>query len=290
MATCKKVAVLTHRNDKFESRSYFLALLLDCWKAAGVDVVVLRGTDQYVPADVLILHVDLTVTPEAYITFSRRYPLVINGSVLDISKRRISSHIIGQDDPYAGPVIVKTDLNCGGKQERRLENRTPFHQLAGKIMKRFTWAQSGNLTSSEYRIFPDSHSVPHRVWGNQRLVVEKFLPERDGAYYCTRHWLFFGDEGLNYRVFSHEPIVKAGNAIRSERGFPVPEPLRALRAQLGFDYGKFDYTMVNGEVILYDANRTPYISSKIVEKGRGIAEDLQGGLSAILASSAKSGN
>ena len=38
---------------------------------------------------------------------------------------------------------------------------------------------------------------------------------------------------------------------------PVPEELRKIRAQLGFDYGKFDYGIVDGEVILYDVNRTP---------------------------------
>ena len=42
---------------------------------------------------------------------------------------------------------------------------------------------------------------------------------------------------------------------------PVPEELRQTRRQLGFDYGKFDYGVVNGEVVLYDANRTPGASS-----------------------------
>jgi hypothetical protein len=34
-----------------------------------------------------------------------------------------------------------------------------------------------------------------------------------------------------------------------------------MRARLGFDYGKFDYGIVDGQVVLYDVNRTPAASS-----------------------------
>ena len=32
--------------------------------------------------------------------------------------------------------------------------------------------------------------------------------------------------------------------------------LRTMRAPLGFDYGRFDYRIVEGKVVLYDVNRT----------------------------------
>ncbi|HET6639867.1 MAG TPA: hypothetical protein VFH82_13915 [Gemmatimonadota bacterium] len=38
---------------------------------------------------------------------------------------------------------------------------------------------------------------------------------------------------------------------------PVPDEIRAIRAGLGFDYGKFDYGIVDEEVVLYDVNPTP---------------------------------
>ena len=38
----------------------------------------------------------------------------------------------------------------------------------------------------------------------------------------------------------------------------APEELQRFRAELGFDYGKFDYVMVDGHPVLLDANSTPY--------------------------------
>ena len=37
----------------------------------------------------------------------------------------------------------------------------------------------------------------------------------------------------------------------------MPDELRALRRQLGFDYGKFDFVMHEGRAVLLDANKTP---------------------------------
>ena len=37
----------------------------------------------------------------------------------------------------------------------------------------------------------------------------------------------------------------------------MPDELRNIRRDLGFDYGKFDYAIVNDRVVLYDVNRTP---------------------------------
>ncbi len=34
-----------------------------------------------------------------------------------------------------------------------------------------------------------------------------------------------------------------------------------MRRKLGFDFGKFDYGIVAGRVVLYDANRTPMFGS-----------------------------
>jgi hypothetical protein len=39
-----------------------------------------------------------------------------------------------------------------------------------------------------------------------------------------------------------------------------------MRRDMAFDYGKFDYAIVNGRVILYDANRTPTMGSLSREK------------------------
>jgi len=252
-----KIAVLTHVNDNFVSGPYLLRFLIKAWKNVGIDIRILRGIEHFEPADALILHADLTIVPDGYLVFCKHYPLIINGGVRDISKRKISSSLVGQRDSYFGPVIVKTNFNFGGKSERKMARRRPLYRLLSSLTGWLPWSWTGQLRPYKYPIFSSSRDVPRAAWRNPHLVVEKFLPEREGAYYCLRQWIFFGDHEINHRIFSESPIVKARNTIHHEDGLPVPEALRALRTKLQFDYGKFDYALVNGEPVLYDANRTP---------------------------------
>jgi hypothetical protein len=249
-----KIAVLTCANDEIESYSYLLNLLIDAWQKSGIEIIVLRGVDRFEAADALILHVDLTVVPRDYVALSKRYPVAINGRVHDISKRRISANLLRARDPYQGEVIVKTNRNSGGLPERRKDRRG----LWKRVYECLPWSWTGRLAPQRYPIFSSPAAVPRAVWYNPRLVVEKYLPEREGEYYCLRQWIFFGEREVNQRVFSPEPIVKARNVIHREYGLPVPDALRAMRSKLGFDYGKFDYVLVDGEVALLDANRTPF--------------------------------
>jgi hypothetical protein len=112
----------------------------------------------------------------------------------------------------------------------------------------------------DYPIFDSPAAVPHGVWQNPNLVVEKFLPDRnaDGDY-LLRMWIFLGDREICYQGVSREPVVKGRNMLRREFLDPadLPASLRETRRRLGFDYGKFDFGMANGAVALYDVNRTP---------------------------------
>lgn len=65
-----------------------------------------------------------------------------------------------------------------------------------------------------------------------------------------------GAKKLAASLFSSDPVVKASARVESLSD-PIPEELRRIRSKLGFDYGKFDYGVVDSEVVLYDANRTP---------------------------------
>ena len=256
-----KIAVLVHAKDKFEGRPFLLRFLVEVWKKFGICIRVLDGIEHFEPADGLILHPDLTIVPDDYLAFCRRYPLIINGGVRDISKRMISSSLVSQRDLYEGPVIVKTNFNCGGKSERKKMSRWgPLYWALSGLTRWLPWSWTGRLRPHNYPIFNSSRDVPRAVWRNPHLVVEKFLPEREGAYYCLRQWIFFGDHEINHRIFSKSPIVKARNTIHHEDGLPVPDALRALRTKLQFDYGKFDYALVNGQPVLYDANRTPTVA------------------------------
>jgi hypothetical protein len=196
--------------------------------------------------------VDLTRTPAEYLTFLDRYPVVVNRRVTDISKRKISRHLVDGPEAYDGPVIIKTDLNCYGLPEvayaiQRKDARPPTTDAS--------WATRTWLPS--YPILGSTRQVPPGVWSNPGLVVERFLPERKGELFCIRTWIFLGEAERVARFFSKSPIVKSDTIVGRERLHDVPDDLRRLRQELGFDFGKFDFAIVDGETVLYDANRTP---------------------------------
>src|SRR6266576_5794919 len=117
----QRIGILLHKDDAaFFYFKYLIKLLIREWKAAGHSIKIIRGPGRFVPADIVISHVDLTVVPDEYKDFLAQYPCVINRSLPDISKSKISGHLVGRDDPYAGPVIVKTDRNSGGFPEARM--------------------------------------------------------------------------------------------------------------------------------------------------------------------------
>jgi hypothetical protein len=243
------VVILAHRHDSFERRAYVMTALAELWRQQGLRASVLQGPGERVEADLAILHVDLTVVPDDHLAFLRQYAVVINGQVVDVSKRRISKNLVQLGDSYEGPVIVKTDFNYGGLREARL-------------------TQDGRLTISpeHYPVFPSVGEVPAMVWRHPELVVERFLPERRDDYYCLRTWVFLGDREWHSICYAKQPIVKGGNVIGREPLGEVPHELRHIRRELGFDFGKFDYAIVDGRVVLYDANRTPTLGNFPMEQ------------------------
>ncbi|HHY86928.1 MAG TPA: hypothetical protein GYA07_15540 [Verrucomicrobia bacterium] len=266
--TGRRIVFITHESDRFWQRSYLVHLMIARWKALGFEVAV--TSDAFIPADVAFLHTDLSVVPESCRRLAAKYPAVINRSVTDVRKRAYSRLTVTRDGPDPGPVIVKSDWNCGGARDFRrlmLESRLArllapirldraWYHLIAAIERKRSWRKRRLLRSRCYRVYPSRAQVPAGVWDNPHLVVERFVAEREGSYYCCRHWLFMGSKEVSRRTRSLEPIIKASAGIEALTD-PVPEALRALRKRLGFDYGKFDYGLVDGEVFLYDANPTP---------------------------------
>lgn len=200
------------------------------------------------PADAAMLHIDLTVVPDAAMDLSARYSVCLNRATRDISKRAISRNVLARSTDWPGEVIVKSDLNCAGLAETNLNHAArrkgrplPFPQVPGR---------------AEYRVLPSAAAVPDSVWDHPALVVEGFRPERDGPDYALRCWNFVGPYDRCNRYLSPRPVVK-GADMRIDGPCEVPEALRAERERLGFDYGKFDFAVIDGETVLYDANRTP---------------------------------
>ncbi len=274
MSAKPTLAILTHALDDFWRRQYLVKQMIPRWEAMGVCVVVVTDPDAFVPADAGLLHVDLSVVPDACRRLVERYPIVINGNVLDIRKRQVSRHLVERDGPDPGMVIVKTDCNYGGVHDfrrqilespaavalRRVHLDRRLHRALSWIEEKRSWRRRRLLRTDDYRVFSDRHQVPSGVWRNSNLVVERFRSEREGDYYCCRHWLFFGRREVSRRTLSLRPIVKASDRLE-QLPVSVPTELRAIRERLGFEYGKFDYGVVDGELILYDANRTPGLSA-----------------------------
>lgn len=74
--------------------------------------------------------------------------------------------------------------------------------------------------------------------------------------------MFLGDAGENLLMYARQAIIKSEVAVSIERCDDIPDELREIRRQLGFDFGKFDYGIIDGRVVLYDANRTPVMLPK----------------------------
>jgi hypothetical protein len=264
------VAVLAHPADGFWDEARLVHLLMARWEAAGWRTRLVTDPANPGTADVAILHVSLSVVPEAFRRLSARYPRTINGSVLDIRKRRFSRLLVDREGPDPGPVIVKTDANAGGWRElrgafletaagrrvARLDPRARLYRHALRLESLRPWSARRVPRIRGYTVYPSRDQVPEGVWRNPHLVVERLVAERMGDRYLCRHWLFFGSREVTRRTVSPEPVVKF-RGVMERTSEPVPDELRRIREEMGFDYGKFDYGVVDGEVVLYDVNRTP---------------------------------
>jgi hypothetical protein len=278
-----RIAVWTHTHDEVARRRRAINEISAVWREQGHEVVVCAGPIEPKDADVIIAHIDRTVIPDEYRQIRAGLGRVVNGGVGDISKRRISRNLVGRFSDWAGPVIVKTDANCGGGPEWKAARRG--NSLGFRAMKwvraNLPWSWHVRFKSNGYRVFDSKREVPEAVWWNPALVVEKFLPEMNDGLYCLRVWMFFGSRSTHSMIYATEPVVKGTGIVKSEYlGDPPPE-LVERRRELGFDYGKFDYVISNGEVVLLDVNSTPSLPYE-AERYRPRAEILAGGLEDFL--------
>lgn len=287
----RTLLVLLHHNDRgFESINYLIKPLIAAWQAAGIRVAIAHGPGHLQPADLLFPHLDLTVIPRAYQRSFEAYARVVNRTLVDISKRRISMNLLGPRDDYAGPVIVKTDRNYGGLPEQNLATASErlWRSLTGRPglpsqaapAQADDWKHVEALKPSEYPVFPALRDVPRQVFANRRLVVEKFLPEQDRDSYAIRYAYFLGEAGICYRLISSEPATKYSNAHRIER-VPVCEAIEVYRRQQGLDYGKIDFVMREGVPVVLDVNRTPALRPDARSQASEIVETLAGGLETL---------
>jgi len=234
--------------------------------------------------DVLLCHVDLSVVPEEYRRFAQNHPRVVNMSAVDIRKRSYLDDLIGVDDPYSGPVIVKSDLNHGGLPERLLAPRsTGPRRIAKGILRRLRrriGAVEEIRYKSDYVIYQERSSVPPARF-RDGSVIQPFRPERLDEEFVLREYYFFGDIEILSTEVGSDPILTSGRQVGSVQGSPPPEVL-ATRHRLKLDYGKIDYGCPNGEVIVYDANKCVGTRQNPGEPVKRLAAALSDGIAAWL--------
>jgi len=254
------IAILTHLRQGLDPDYYLARMKRYWWEREGRRVLVHQGTGPPPPADVAVLHVDLTVVPPAYRALAKHYPYCLNSAVTDISKRRISRWLVAADDPYDGPVVVKHDRNHAGRSERRLGIaegglRHRLREAALRWLPR-SW---GGERGADYQLFQHKGQVPSWVWRRRDLVVERFFMQRHGEGYAINQWFCLGPCSVVSTLVGPSPLVKFFPEItRLPIHHDVPESLWLRRRELGVDFGKLDYILHEGEAILLDVNTTPH--------------------------------
>lgn len=255
------IVILTHALQG-KAEGYFIAAVAARWQAAGHRVLIHQGLGTPPPGDLAVLHVDMTRPPPDYVALARRYPVALNAGALDIGKRRVSRNLVTRDDPWPGPVIVKTDGNAGGSPDRALrqaENRQRGrwrHRLRQALAERLT----RRLAGGEYAIHASKTAVPAWVWRHPDLVVERFLPQRHGEDYVLNSAFISGRQGIVSAFSTREPLVKIA---RVREVFPlhdeIPDAVWAAARRHGLDLGKIDYVLHQGEAQVLDVNPTPHL-------------------------------
>lgn len=237
---------------------YLVSQLAAKWAEDGNIINFVTLGQRFQPADLALLHIDLTVVPKTYVNLARRYPRVLNDKVLDIRKSLVSQNLIRPESSYEGPVIVKTDLNAGGNPEHLYEK---FPVYERRIFKRWWKSAVGRFTSStpskpgkRYKIYECVKDVPECFVRNNDYVVEKFLPEVMDGLYITRRCHLLGDRSVTHKMGWTDPL--GGGFAASFEWVKTNPAVLDVAKNFGLEYGAIDYTEIGGVVNAFDINKT----------------------------------
>lgn len=227
-------------------------------RADGHKVVICQNPDKVPDGDLLLLHLDCSIIPEQYLEAAKKFPVAINGTVSNICKTNISSRLLERNSEWAGAVFVKSNLNSYGFPEES-QNRRARHLKQPE-------PYPAHIVAKSYAHYASMVDVPADVWLAPELIVEKFTDERAKDGFVMRTYFFCGDQERCAMHVSPLLEVKGADVIRSEPA-KVPDEIRALREQMGFDFGKFDFVIHDNVPVLLDANKTPgnFNTSPVIE-------------------------
>lgn len=248
---------------------YIASRLVRLWRQAGHQVMVSDRLHQEV--DLVLMHHNSTwpnlpnlpnLSGLSGIQPSHR-PILLNDRVRDISKRRFSQQLLTPSSDWPGPVIIKTNANFFGLPELQKLPIYKMRLILRRLVTLNNWRILRQLPWKQYPVLDSLAAVPDWIWQRPELVVEKFIPERDGELYVMRTWLFFGDRSYGVKIWGRYPVVKHRGIVRYEYRYEVPPELEQQRQALAFDFGKFDYVMHQGQAKLLDINTTPTTAAPV---------------------------
>ena len=250
-----RIAVLFHAfQQRAEVESdHAVSILAEMWRQDGHEVRFLIGLRDRWPADVALVHVDLSVVPESYVNLARTYPVALNDRISDIRKRVISRNLIAAKSQYEGPVIVKTNLNSAGIPEQKLLARGRWRQIRRRLLRR---TEPPIDYVKHYYVYDNLRQIPREVLARPGVVIEKFLPEVEGEWFFIRRCFGLGQRAISYRMGDKQPIVDGGDSSVFQ-WIENSADILTIRRELGLDYGVIDYTVHEGKVHVFDVNKTP---------------------------------
>jgi hypothetical protein len=175
--------------------------------------------DRLPPAiDALAFHLNLTRTSEIPVDRPVLAQMaascgivVLNGSVTDISKKAVQAQCrsfglpsaeASRDGDPAEQLFIKTDLNFGGRAERRL---TPEHHSHTSPP-----AVSEAIPDWDHYHVRRRDAIPPAWWDDRALVIERFIDNRLNQLYRVN---FAGDHAVILRLTNPHPIKKIYSSV-----------------------------------------------------------------------------
>ena len=272
--------ILTSRKERLQNR-HLIKVLAGIWREQGH--ILSFGNRPPPTTDAVIAHTDYSMIDEHFFRQVDEGIPVINSAARNFLKSNVSQLLINENSKWHGPVIIKTDANCHAAEEYAYHGLDLLRLLkifAGRFV---SWQWTGELPFRTYPILERTDQVPGWVWQDHRLVVEKFMPERDGELYVLRLWMFFGEQEYCMRVCSELPVVKSRKLVSVDLVEEVPDAVRSVRRKLGLDFGKIDFVMHGNDALVFDVNKTPTVDLNKRGQPGPFVRRLADGLDGLLA-------
>ncbi len=195
------------------------------------------------------MHVDLSVIPEKYAAWAARKAgncVIWNARINDIRKSRVSSHLLSRQDNWDGPVILKTECNCGARPEGALKSP----------LKKQTWRDAGNPEKQDYIVKNSMSEVPSWAWNSPHWVVERYFGAAETGK-SIWNLTILGDELELVRFTADSPTDYKQGRFEQWEFKEVDDELRKMANDLNIEYGRLDLLKINGSWVLLDVNKTP---------------------------------